>query len=179
PILPALEVLDSSGQVLPYHGDTSNGAFNIHEFESGDSTLLDVVLPTTGTYYIGVLDRASAPVGYYQLFLYSFAAGTGPSGGRGDTLVGGSGNDTLIGSSGNNQFEFAAGSAGHATLLGGSGQDALTLAPSPGEQVTTSYGNLTVTPGIILADAGGTYTGQPFPATATVTGINGVSPGTA
>ena len=45
PILPALELLDSTGQVLPYYGNTTNGAFNIHEFESGDSTLLDVTLP--------------------------------------------------------------------------------------------------------------------------------------
>ncbi len=178
PILPALEVLDATGKVLPYYGDTTNGAFNIHEFESGDSTLLDVTLPTTGTYYVGVLDQLSAPVGYYQLFAYSFAAGTGPSTGLGDTLVGGGGNDLLIGSSGNTQFAFAPGSAGHATLLGGSGQDFLTLAPSPAEQVMTSYANLTITPGIILT-AGGTYTGQPIPATATVTGINGVSPGTA
>jgi hypothetical protein len=174
PILPALEVLDASGNVV---------AFNIHEFESGDSTLLDVTLPGSGsaplTYYVGVLDQVSAPVGYYQLFMYSFAAGTGPSTGPGDTLVGGGGNDTLVGSSGNNQFAFAPGSSGHATLLGGSGQDYLTLAPSPAEQVTTSYSKLTVTPGILLTDAGGPYTGLPFPATATVTGINGVTPGTA
>ena len=179
PILPALELLDSTGKVLPYYGNTTGGAYNIHEFESGDSTLLDVTLPAAGTYYVGVLDQLSAPTGYYQLFMYSFAAGTGPSTGAGDTLVGGAGNDTLIGSSGNNQFAFLPGSAGHATLMGGSGQDYLTLAPSPSEQVTTMYTKLTVTPGIVLTDAGGTYTGQPFPATAKVTGINGVTPGTA
>src|SRR5262249_13745892 len=102
---------------------------------------------------------------------------SGASSGPGDTLVGGGGNDTLIGSSGNNQFAFAPGSAGHATLLGRSGQDGPTLAPAPAEQAAAPDGKLTGTPGLLLTDAGAPCTGQPFPATATVTGINGVSPG--
>src|SRR5262249_38754710 len=83
PIIPELEVLDANGNQI---------AYNEREFESLDSTLLDVTLPTTGTYYIGVDSFLSLTAGDYQLFLYSFATGTAQN--SGDTLVGGSGNDT-------------------------------------------------------------------------------------
>jgi Ca2+-binding RTX toxin-like protein len=180
PILPALEVLDSTGNVLPYYGDTTNGAFNIHEFESGDSTLLDVNLPTTGTYYIGVLDRASAPVGYYQLFMYSFAAGTGTSSGLGDTLVGGGGNDTLVGSSGNDLFLFPNGLAGHATVNAVSGHDVADARQSPNEQITT-IGDVTVlqatktTTSVTSSSATSIY-GQNVTFTAAVTAQNSATP---
>src|SRR5207248_7532362 len=86
PIVPELELVDPSGggQVI---------AYNEKEFESLDSTLLDVMLPETGTYYVGVDSLLGA--GDYQLFMYSFATGSGP--GSGDTLVGGNGNVTLRG----------------------------------------------------------------------------------
>src|SRR5262245_26902518 len=45
PIIPELIVLDANGDVV---------AYNQKGFESLDSALIDVVLPATGTYYIGV-----------------------------------------------------------------------------------------------------------------------------
>jgi Ca2+-binding RTX toxin-like protein len=138
PILPALEVLDANGNLVPYPGNNTAsayygaGAVNQHEFESNDSTLYDVTLPTTGTYYVGVTTLPISPPGNYQLFLYSF--GTDPQA-TGDTLVGGSGSgsDVLMGSSGNDSFRFLPGYTGNATVYSGSGQDTVnlsTLAPA-------------------------------------------------
>jgi hypothetical protein len=45
PILPELLVVGPSGQVVGY---------NRYEFESTDSTLMDITLPADGTYYVGV-----------------------------------------------------------------------------------------------------------------------------
>ena len=50
------------------------------EFESADSTILDVTLPSTGSYYIGVDSVLSdlgfaTPASNYELFMYSFAGG--------------------------------------------------------------------------------------------------------
>jgi Ca2+-binding RTX toxin-like protein len=132
PILPALELLDARGNVL---------AFNVHEFESSDSTLFDVTLPADGTYYVGVLDQPQSPAGNYQLFMYSFALGA--SSATGATLVGGSGNDTLVGSSADDQFLFPAGAHGNATVVAGSGQDVVDLSLAPQEHVTAT-GNVTV-----------------------------------
>ena len=135
PILPELVLVGPNGQVV---------AYNQHEFESSDSTLLDVTLPATGTYYVGVDSYKQTTVGNYQLFMYSFATSAGPSQGGGDTLVGGNGNDTLIGSSGNDYLAFPSGSAGNATILAGSGQDVINIAQAPSEHITTT-GNVTLT----------------------------------
>jgi hypothetical protein len=56
-------------------------AFNDDEFESEDSALIDVILPTDGTYYVRVsASTASRPddLGDYELFLYRFGAVTIP-----------------------------------------------------------------------------------------------------
>src|SRR5262249_14889097 len=63
PIIPELLVVGPSGQVVGY---------NRNEFESADSTLLDVTLPADGTYYVGVDSYQALTAGNYQLFLYSF-----------------------------------------------------------------------------------------------------------
>jgi hypothetical protein len=96
PILPALEVLDSSGNLVQDPNSASGTAFNVHEFESGDSTLLDVTLPATGTYYVGVLDQPVSPAGDYQLFMYSFATGTAPDSKGGYTPVRATGKDAQV-----------------------------------------------------------------------------------
>ncbi|HUY32931.1 MAG TPA: PKD domain-containing protein [Pirellulales bacterium] len=142
PFQAELEVTDSTGTRLAYNG-SPYGAYALHDFESPDPTLLDVVLPATGTYYVGV-DAFFRLTGNYQLFMYSFATGPASvaSSGGGDTLVGGGGADTLVGSSGNDLFTFLQNSAGNATLLGGSGQDLVNLNPAPNEHVTAS-GNVT------------------------------------
>ncbi len=117
PIIPELLVVGPGGQVVGY---------NVHEFESPDSTLLDVTLPANGQYYVGVdsLLNLSPNGGNYELFMYSFAtsvSGATPSAG-GDSLVGGTGNDTLMGSSGNDLFTVDSLSPKITTIIGGSGQ---------------------------------------------------------
>ncbi len=138
PFIPELVLVDSNGQVV---------AYNQHEFESSDSTLLDITLPASGNgnYYIGVDSYKNQSAGNYRLFLYSFTRSDGPSQGGGDTLVGGNGNDTLIGSSGNDQFNFPTGSSGTATILSGSGQGVVNLTTDPLQHVTVT-GSVTVEP---------------------------------
>jgi competence protein ComGC len=132
-------------------------AYNLHDFESTDSSLVDVTLPTpadeepnadgTYTYYIGIDAYSgvrqninpSSP-GDYNLFLYTFATPTfgvypvspAPVAG-GSTLVGSSGSDTFVGSSGNDYFTFQPGSTGQVSLLAGSGQETLDLSQTSGE----------------------------------------------
>jgi Ca2+-binding RTX toxin-like protein len=117
PILPELIVVGPDGQVIGY---------NVHEFESADSTILDVTLPTTGSYYIGVDSLLNRTAGNYQLFVYSFATSTSPSQpGAGDTLTGGNGNDTLVGSSGNDDFTVYSTGSNQTTIISGSGNDTI------------------------------------------------------
>ena len=140
PILPELLLVGPTGNVnVPWQVL----GYNRQEFESPDSTLLDVTLPSDGTYYVGVDSYHSLTSGNYQLFMYSFATGAGSTLGGGDTIIGGSGNDTLVGSSANDQFVFPANSSGNATLLGGSGQDVLDLSNAPSEKVTAT-GNIKI-----------------------------------
>ena len=49
-------------------------AYNLHEFESPDSTLLDVTLPATAP-ITSAWTRYRLTTGNYQLFMYSFATG--------------------------------------------------------------------------------------------------------
>jgi Ca2+-binding RTX toxin-like protein len=117
PIDSVLRLYDANGKLL---------AVNDDEFEIQDSILLDVTLPTDGTYYLEVdtftpdgatdgSDQASIPhndphdqdTGNYELFVYSFATTNGPAPqAAGDVLAAGSGNDTLVGSSGHDSFQF-------------------------------------------------------------------------
>jgi hypothetical protein len=85
-----MTVFDSTGKVI---------AFNDDSFQSQDSTIIDLTLPSTGTYYVEVTafsdpGQTTQQTGAYELFLYTFAAATDP--GLGDTIYGGSGNDTII-----------------------------------------------------------------------------------
>ncbi len=170
PIIPELLVVGPGGQVIGY---------NVHEFESADSTLLDVTLPTNGQYYVGVdsLLNLSPSGGNYELFMYSFAtsvSGATPSAG-GDSLVGGTGNDTLMGSSGNDLFTVNSLSPNKTTITGGSGQ----------YQIVNNTGNTTLfnptptpTTLTLLANLSSVVEGQPviFTADVTATGANGGLP---
>ena len=176
PIIPELVLVGPNGQVL---------AYNVHEFESPDSTLLDVTLPTTGTYYVGVDSLLSLTAGNYQLFMYTFAT-TGASGATGDTMVGGTGNDTMYGSSGNDLFLFAQGSSGNATLYAGSGQNTLNLSGAPGEHVTlvppdkftVINSSRVATTTSLASSANPTLSGQALTLTATVASGSGTPAGT-
>ncbi|HWB13177.1 MAG TPA: PKD domain-containing protein [Pirellulales bacterium] len=148
PFFTELGLFDSAGDLL---------AYNLHDFESTDSSLVDVRLPVpagetpnadgTYTYYIGIDAYSGVPQditpespGDYQLFLYTFTTPdfgvdppTPPPVPGGATLMGKGGNDTFVGSSGNDYFTFQPGSAGQASVVAGSGQETLDLSQSPAE----------------------------------------------
>lgn len=92
PIDGVLRLYDTAGTLLAESDD---------EFETTDPTLIDVVLPADGVYYVVVdtfAGRFDVDVGRYELFLSRFATTTGqPAANLGDTLLGGAGNDTVTG----------------------------------------------------------------------------------
>ncbi len=107
----ALAIYDSSGNVVAYDDDS---------FQDTDSTILDLTLPETGTYYVMVTSSPKSvslkePLsGAYELFMYTFAtggtapagvatSGTAPDGlsSAGDTMYAGSGSDTVAAGTGN------------------------------------------------------------------------------
>ena len=93
-----LTIYNSSGQVIAYNDDS---------FQDSDSSIIDLILPTTGTYYAMVTSSPKSVslgeplTGDYELFMYTFAAGTTAAyppttPGLGDTMYAGSGDDTII-----------------------------------------------------------------------------------
>ena len=75
-----LTVYDANGDVI---------AFNDDSFQDYDSTIIDLTLPTTGTYYVEVTPSNSEPAaagqtGAYELFMYTFATNGDPP--AGDTM---------------------------------------------------------------------------------------------
>ncbi len=117
-------------ELVPYHGHQL-GAFNDDGFEPTDSILIDVRLPSSGTYFVEVdtfsfhipefpqyitdFDAASfcagrvgdircddTDTGDYELLIYRFAPGNNAT--PGDSLVGGAGADTFVGASGNDVY---------------------------------------------------------------------------
>ncbi len=90
-----LAIYDSSGQVIAYNDDS---------FQDSDSTIIDLTLPVTGTYYVMVTSSPKSEslgeplTGGYELFMYTFATGADPP--AGDTMYSGSGNDTIISGTG-------------------------------------------------------------------------------
>ena len=127
-----VRVLDSTGAVIPYFGST---ATNDDEFETGDSILIDLTLPSTGTFFIEVTAQAANDTGGYELYAFDFATytpatgngsgtgggtGTGSTADVGDLLIGGNGDDTVVGAEGNDSLN---GMAGNDSLVGGSGDD--------------------------------------------------------
>ena len=89
-----LEVYDSHGNVVAFDDDS---------FQDQDSTIIDLTLPETGTYYVAVTpyaapSQSAQQSGAYELFVYTFATDGDPP--AGDTLYAGSGNDTIIAGAG-------------------------------------------------------------------------------
>jgi Ca2+-binding RTX toxin-like protein len=118
-------VTDANGNLVPYYSAT---ATNDDEFETPDSIIIDLMIPTDGTYYIHVEDMTGAGVGEYELFVWTFdatapaAVDSGvqavPAGQM--TLLGGAGNDTLNGSTSN---DLLIGGSGHDLITGADGDD--------------------------------------------------------
>ena len=107
----ALAIYDSAGNVVAYDDDS---------FQDTDSTILDLTLTETGTYYVMVTSSPKSvslkePLsGAYELFMYTFATGASTPGGlsaadttpdglasAGDTMYAGSGSDTIVAGTGN------------------------------------------------------------------------------
>ena len=115
-----LRVYDANGNVVAYFNSTG---LNDDENEGRDSVLVDLVLPSDGTFFIQVDTFADASLGVpdtdtgnYELFVYRFDAGNATDGadyldGRAgnDSLTGGLGDDILIGGTGINVVDGGAG----------------------------------------------------------------------
>ena len=112
PFNATLTVYNSSGQVIAYNADS---------FQDVDPTIIDLTLPTTGTYYVEVANQMvpDEPLtGNYDLFMYTFATGSPVPAGYGDSLYAGSGDDTLIAGSAD---DIIAGATPQDTIIYGSG----------------------------------------------------------
>ena len=87
----ALAIYNSSGQAIAYNDDS---------FQDSDSSIIDLALPYTGTYYAMVTSSPKSVslneplTGDYELFMYTFATGGDPP--AGDTMYAGSGDDTIL-----------------------------------------------------------------------------------
>ena len=74
--------------------------YNDDSFQDSDSSIIDLTLPTTGTYYAMVTSSPKSVslkeplTGDYELFMYTFATDGDPP--AGDSLYAGSGDDTII-----------------------------------------------------------------------------------
>jgi Ca2+-binding RTX toxin-like protein len=115
-----LRVYDANGNVVAYFNSTG---LNDDENEGRDSVLVDLVLPSDGTFFIQVdtfadasLGVADTDTGDYELFVYRFDAGNATDGGDyldgragNDSLAGGLGDDILIGGPGVNVVDGGAG----------------------------------------------------------------------
>ena len=122
-----ISVVDSTGTAIPYYSGTAinDDNFLIEPSWSSDSILIDLIIPTDGTYYIQVESSTGNEVGQYELFVYNFEANApaaGPGGGVGVaptasvTLIGGAGADSLSGTDNND------------LLIGNGGDDVITAA---------------------------------------------------
>ncbi len=86
-----LAIYNSSGQLI---------ASNDNSFQDSDSSIIDLTLPTNGTYYVMVTSSPNSAAlkepltGDYELFMYTFATGGDPP--AGDSLYAGSGDDTIV-----------------------------------------------------------------------------------
>ena len=121
-----LVIYNSSGQVIEYNDDS---------FQDSDSSIIDLSLPYTGTYYAMVTSSPNSVslkqplTGDYELFMYTFAAGTAAAyspttPGLGDTIYAGPGDDTIVAGSADDMIEAQP----QDTLVYGSG--AVSLLPA-------------------------------------------------
>ncbi|MGE0761233.1 MAG: PKD domain-containing protein, partial [Pirellulaceae bacterium] len=132
PIDSVVRVYGQDGLLLDYFGQP---AVNDDGFDNQDSLLIDVVLPTDGTYFIEV-DTFHNPAlpdtdtGGYELFVYTYGSPTTGlrQRGAGDVLIGGPDNDVLIGSAGDDRF---VGSLAEDVFLGASPHDLVAEGAAP------------------------------------------------
>ncbi len=115
-----LSLYDDTGSLVPYYGGF---AVSDDSFETADASLLDLILPEDGTYYIKIGAYSPTDTGSYELLIYRFVAGSAiPLGGSSDVFVAGPGQSTFIGRGGHDLVR-ADGSASYvltdATLVGG------------------------------------------------------------
>ena len=106
-----LTVYDAAGTVVSLSDD---------EFETRDPSIIDLVLPADGTYYIEVKgfyhdDGQAADTGSYELFLSRFEAASVND--AGDVLEGRGGNDTLAGGRGDDTYVFQGTALGTDAIL--------------------------------------------------------------
>ncbi|MFI5455769.1 MAG: Ig-like domain repeat protein, partial [Isosphaerales bacterium] len=132
----SLTIYDSSGQVIAYNDDS---------FQNSDSSIIDLTLPTTGTFYAMVTSSPKSVslgeplTGDYELFMYTFATGADPP--AGDTMYAGSGDDTIIAGSADDTI------AAHPqdTIVYGSGT--VTMLPAASSLNVSAGSNQTVNEG--------------------------------
>ncbi|MEI8319424.1 MAG: hypothetical protein WCH79_15900, partial [Planctomycetia bacterium] len=99
------------------------------EFESQDPSIIDLVLPADGSYYLEVSGFDSTQMGSYELFAWRFDTASPTD--VGDVIDGRDGNDILLGGAGEdilfggNGDDFLSGGSGDDLLVGGSGADRL------------------------------------------------------
>jgi hypothetical protein len=106
-----LTVYDAAGNVVSLSDD---------EFETRDPSIIDLVLPADGIYYIEVKgfyhdDGQAADTGSYELFLSRFEAASVND--AGDILEGRGGNDTLAGGRGDDTYVFQGTALGTDAIL--------------------------------------------------------------
>jgi hypothetical protein len=74
---PIITIFDSLGNIIPYYNGT---AVNDDSTESGfrdlDSMLIDLIMPSTGTFFAQVSAFPNDPTGNYELFMHRFSATT-------------------------------------------------------------------------------------------------------
>jgi Ca2+-binding RTX toxin-like protein len=129
--------------LMPYYGSV---AVNDDSFQSLDPTIVDAVVPYTGTYYIEAdawnayhrVDQSLAALhdvpagatpitGDYELLIYTFSQ-SGDSGAGGSTLIGGGGHDTIQGSPANDVIGY---NPGTQVFIPGSGAPTLLQSGPP------------------------------------------------
>ena len=115
-----LTVYDAGGKVVASSDD---------EFESQDPSIIDLVLPADGSYYLEVRGFDATQTGSYELFAWRFDTASPTDVGDfiegrdgKDILLGGAGEDILFGSDGD---DFLSGGSGDDLLVGGEGADRL------------------------------------------------------
>ena len=152
-------VYDSNGNVIAYNDDS---------FQDYDSTIIDLTLPTTGTYYVEVTpstkllqpgEPLSDDTGAYELFMYTFATNGDPP--AGDTMYAGSGQDTIVGGPADdtitapNPSDTIIYGSGTLTQLSNAPYLDVSVGPSPGSSLTVNEGSpVTLTGSFLDPDDG-------------------------
>jgi Ca2+-binding RTX toxin-like protein len=131
PVDTVVTVYDSNGNQIAHNDD---------QFEPTDSAIFDLKLPADGTYFIKVNAFSPTNTGNYELFVYTFAAGTTTDGSN--LLDGGGGNDVLIGGPSNDTLR---GGTGNDTITGGGGNDVIDGGPGTNRLLEKADADFTLT----------------------------------